>query len=243
MSRIFITGSTDGLGREVAQSLMNEGHQIVLHARNHDRVVPVESLISNGAEIVIGDLADLSQTKEIAADINRGGQVDVIIHNAGIASGNDIFLVNVLAPWVLSALITRPSRMIFLSSSMHYDGRLPKAGESWENFIPTVDYSDSKLLLTILSFALASIWENVLVNAVDPGWVATKMGGNNAPDDLIKGIETQRWLAVSKERTALSTGGYWHHRQLLKPHKEVCNRDMQSALLNYLEKITGIIPQ
>lgn len=240
MSRIFITGSTDGLGKAVAQTLMQQGHNIVLHARNHGRADAVKSLISQGAEIVTGDLSDLSQTKDLAEKVNQSGQIDVIIHNAGIVSGSDVFQVNVVAPWVLSALISRPSRMIFLSSSMHHDGRFPKTDESWEKYISTLDYSDSKLLLTTLSFALARRWENVLVNAVDPGWVATKMGGENAPDDLVKGSETQAWLASATETSALSSGGYWHHKQLLKPHNEVRNIVFQNALFAYLEKITGI---
>ncbi|MFP2241015.1 SDR family NAD(P)-dependent oxidoreductase [Pseudescherichia vulneris] len=240
MSRIFITGSTDGLGKAVAQALMQQGHDIVLHARHHGRMEAVNALLSQGAEIVTGDLADLSQTKAIAEHINRSGPVDVIIHNAGIISGSALFQVNVVAPWLLSALIKRPSRMIFLSSSMHYDGRIPGTDERWEEYISTVDYSDSKLLLTTLSFALARLWEEVVINAVDPGWVATKMGGKNAPDDLIQGIETQKWLAVATEASALSSGGYWHHRQLLNPHKETRNSVFQHTLLSYLEKITGV---
>jgi NAD(P)-dependent dehydrogenase (short-subunit alcohol dehydrogenase family) len=162
MSRIFITGSTDGLGKAVAQALMQQGHDIVLHARHHGRMEAVNALLSQGAEIVTGDLADLSQTKAIAEQINRSGPVDVIIHNAGIISGSALFQVNVVAPWLLSALIKRPSRMIFLSSSMHYDGRIPGTDERWEEYISTVDYSDSKLLLTTLSFVLARLWEEVV---------------------------------------------------------------------------------
>lgn len=240
MSRIFITGSTDGLGKAVAQTLMQQGHDIVLHARNHERMDAVKALFSRGAECVIGDLSDVMQTKVIAEKINESGPVDVIIHNAGMVSGRDIFQVNVVAPWLLSALIRRPSRMIFLSSSMHYDGQGPKANECWEKYISRVDYSDSKFLLTTLSFALARLWKEVVINAVDPGWVATKMGGKNAPDDLVKGIETQEWLAVSTEKTTYYSGGYWHHGQLLEPHKEVRNVAFQNALLNYLQKITGI---
>ncbi|MDX6042266.1 SDR family NAD(P)-dependent oxidoreductase [Scandinavium lactucae] len=240
MSRIFVTGSTDGLGKAVAQALMQQGHDMVLHARHHGRIEAVDALLSQGAEIVTGDLADLSQTKAIAEHINRTGPVDVIIHNAGIISGKALFQVNVVAPWLLSVLIARPSRMIFLSSSMHFDGRIPDTNERWEKYISTVDYSDSKLLLTTLSFALARIWEDVVINAVDPGWVATKMGGVNAPDDFTKGIETQQWLATATDACALSSGGYWHYQKQREPHKETRNIAFQEALLRYLEKITGV---
>ena len=67
-------------------------------------------------------------------------------------------------------------------------------------------YSDSKLYVTALAFAVARRWPDVLSNAVDPGWVPTKMGGPGAPDDLEKGYLTQTWLAVSDEAAATVSG-------------------------------------
>jgi NAD(P)-dependent dehydrogenase (short-subunit alcohol dehydrogenase family) len=62
-----------------------------------------------------------------------------------------------------------------------------------------------------LAFAVARHWPQVLSNAVDPGWVRTKMGGPAALVDLDTGQRTQTWLAVSDEPAAMVSGRYWHH--------------------------------
>ena len=119
MARIFITGSADGLGREAAQTLLGDGHEVIVHARSAKRLAAVNDLIDQGASSVIGDLADPDQTRTLADQVNQLGPVDSVIHNAGIYTGRQIMPVNVVAPYLLTALIHRPQRLVYLSSGSH----------------------------------------------------------------------------------------------------------------------------
>ena len=98
MARIFITGSADGLGRYAAETLLDQGHHVVVHARSDARLAAAESLIDRGAQAVVGDLADPDQTREVAEAVNRLGPLDVVIHNAGVYTGRSVLPVNVVAP-------------------------------------------------------------------------------------------------------------------------------------------------
>ena len=183
MARIFITGSTDGLGRAAAQTLIDEGHQVVLHARSRDRASAVHDLAERSAGVVIGDLASAVDTRSVAAQVNAIGRMDAIIHNAGISAMTGrsptpeghatILAVNTLAPYILTALIERPRRLVYLSSSMHRSGAGSLRDIDWRErrWNSSQAYSDSKLYLTALAFAVARRWPDVLSNAVDPGWV------------------------------------------------------------------------
>jgi short chain dehydrogenase len=123
MARVFITGSADGLGQAVAQTLLNDGHEVVVHARNRDRLTAVRDLLDRGAAAVVGDLSDLEETRGLARDVNRLGRLEAVIHNAGVYTGPHVLPVNVVAPYLLTALIDRPQRLVYLSSSEHRSGR------------------------------------------------------------------------------------------------------------------------
>ena len=239
MARIFITGSADGLGRAAAQTLLGDGHQVIVHTRSAERLAVVKDLIGGGASAVIGDLADLNQTRAVADQVNQLGRVDAVIHNAGIYRGRHILPVNVVAPYLLTALIDRPQRLVYLSSGSHYGGRADLAGVDWSGQSRTGSYSDSKLFVTTLAVAVARIWPDVLSNAVDPGWVPTRMGGPGAPDDLRLGHLTQEWLVTSDEPDARSSGGYWFHQRLRTPHPAVRDRQFQDRLLAALARFTA----
>jgi NAD(P)-dependent dehydrogenase (short-subunit alcohol dehydrogenase family) len=101
-------------------------------------------------------------------------------------------------------------------------------------------YSDSKLYLTALAFAVARHWPDALSNAVDPGWVPTKMGGSSAPDNFKQGYLTQTWLAVSEDPAATVSGRYWHHRRPQTPAKEVEKTVFQDELWAKLAELTGV---
>ena len=235
MARIFITGSTDGLGRATAQQLLDGGHQVIVHARSADRLGAVRDLLDRGAAGVVGDLSDMEETRDVGAQVNRIGHVDAVIHNAGVLGGPNIFQVNVVAPYLLTALIRRPERLIYLSSGMHRGGRrLPRPTGTAQ-----VTYSDSKLYVTALAAAVARLWPDVLSNAVDPGWVPTKMGGPGAPDDLRLGHLTQEWLATSDDPEARTSGGYWFHQRRHQAHPAVHDEQFQNNLLDHLAGITG----
>lgn len=240
MARIFVTGSADGLGHATAETLLGEGHAVVVHVRAKHRLPAVERLVARGARTVIGDLADLAQTRHVAEQVNALGTMDVVIHNAGVYTGLSILPVNVVAPYVLTALVPRPARLIYLSSGMHRGGRPRLEGMDWTGRRATGSYSDSKLMVTALAAAVARLWPNVLSNAVDPGWVPTKMGGPGAPDDLRLGHRTQEWLATSNDAAASTTGGYWYHQERTGPHPAANDREFQSQLLAELARFTGL---
>ena len=240
MARIFITGSADGLGRAAAQTLLDDGHDVIVHARRPERLAAVNDLVSRGASAVVGDLADFDQTQAVAEQVNQLGRVDAVIHNAGIYSGPQILPVNIVAPYLLTALVHRAERLVYLSSGSHYGGRPDLAGLDWSGQRKAGSYSDSKLFVTTLAVTVARIWPNVYSNAVDPGWVPTKMGGPGAPDDLRLGHLTQEWLATSDEPEARSSGGYWFHQRLRIPHPAVRNTNFQDDLLDALARFTGV---
>ena len=183
MARVFITGSADGLGRAAARTLLHEGHAVVVHVRDDDRLGAVRELVDAGAAVVVGDLSDLEQTRSIAGQVNALDGMDAVIHNAGVYNGAQVMPVNVVAPYLLTALIDRPQRLIYLSSSEHRSGLATLTGIDWSGRTSR-SYPDSKLFVTTLAAAIARIWPDVFSNAVDPGWVPTRMGGPGAPDDL-----------------------------------------------------------
>src|SRR3954462_9102833 len=213
MTRVFITGSADGLGRAAARALLDDGYEVVVHARSRDRLTAVHDLVERGAPAVVGDLSDDERTRDVADQVNHLGRMDAVIHNAGVYTGPHILPVNVVAPYLLTALIERPQRLVYLSSGMHRGGRADLTGMDWSGRSVAGSYSDSKLFVATLSAVVARLWPSVVSNAVDPGWVPTRMGGPNAPDDLRLGHLTQEWLAVSDDPDALTTGGYWHHQR------------------------------
>jgi NAD(P)-dependent dehydrogenase (short-subunit alcohol dehydrogenase family) len=252
MARIFITGSTDGLGRAAARALIYDGHQVVMHARSRERASALDDLAPRSAGVIIGDLGSAVDTRSVAAQVNAIGRMDAVIHNAGISSTHGrsptaeghatILAVNTLAPYILTALMERPRRLVYLSSSMHRGGTSSIRDIDWRErrWNSSQAYSDSKLYLTTLAFAVARRWPDVLSNAVDPGWVATKMGGPGAPDDFEQGYLTQTWLAVSEDPAATVSGRYWHHRRPQTPAREVETPPFQEQLAAKLAELTGV---
>jgi NAD(P)-dependent dehydrogenase (short-subunit alcohol dehydrogenase family) len=239
VARVFITGSADGLGRLTAQTLRDHGHEIVVHVRNRDRLTAVRDLVDAGAVAVVGDLSDLQETRGVADQVNRLGPMDAVIHNAGVLGGPHVLPVNVVAPYLLTALIDRPHRLVYLSSGMHRGGRAGLDGMDWGGERTTGSYSDSKLFVTALAAAVARIWTDVFSNAVDPGWVPTKMGGRGAPDDLRLGHLTQEWLATSEDAEARTSGGYWYHQRRAEPAPSVHDRQFQDQLVEHLARFTA----
>lgn len=252
MSRIFITGSSDGLGLAAARALMGEGHEIVLHARSRERAASLCDLAAQSAGLVIGDLTSAAETRGIAGQVGKLGRMDAVIHNAGIyrearrgstPEGHAKTLaVNTLAPYMLTALIERPDRLIYLSSGLHRAAAASLRDIDWEErrWEAGQAYSESKLYVTALAFAVARHWPGVLSNAVDPGWVATRMGGPGAPDDLTKGHLTQTWLAVSDDPAVRVSGRYWHHREQQKPAAAALDPEFQERLITRLAELTGL---
>jgi NAD(P)-dependent dehydrogenase (short-subunit alcohol dehydrogenase family) len=238
MSRILVTGSADGLGRLSAEALLADGHDVVAHARNEARAAVLQPLVDRGASVVVGDFSDADAVRRIAAELHDAAPLDAVIHNAGVWNGRAVMPVNIVAPYLLTALLPEPRRLVYLSSGSHFGGRPSLAGTDWRGRRPG-SYSDSKLFVTALAAAVARLRPDVLSNAVDPGWVPTRMGGAGAPDDLELGHETQDWLATSDDPEARTTGGYWYHRQRRQPHRSVHDEAFQDRLLQALAEETG----
>jgi NAD(P)-dependent dehydrogenase (short-subunit alcohol dehydrogenase family) len=252
MARVFITGSADGLGRAAAQSLMAEGHQVVLHARSPERAAAIADFASGSVGVAIGDLGSAAEVRSISDQVNAIGPMDAVIHNAGIyrepsrgptPDGHAIILaVNALAPYMMSALLARPKRLIYLSSSEHHGGSGSLQDLDWVKrpWDPARAYAESKLHVVALAFALARRWPDVLSNAVDPGWARTRMGGPGAPVDVATGQRTQSWLAVSEEPEARTSGHYWYQQRQRSPAPEALAPAFQDQLLAQFAGLTGV---
>jgi NAD(P)-dependent dehydrogenase (short-subunit alcohol dehydrogenase family) len=240
MARIFITGSSDGLGSLAAKLLVEKGHQVVIHARNVERGKEALAKVPGAEEVLTGDLSNIDEIRKLAEEVNTLGHFNAVIHNAGVyqVPNKLIFTVNTLAPYMLTCLIGKPERLIYLSSGMHLQG-----DPGLQNFVNDpgrYDYSDSKLHDVILAMAVARKWPGVYSNAVNPGWVPTRMGGRSAPDNLEKGAETQAWLAVSDDKEALVSGKYFHHMKEKHFRPEAADHEVQERFLALCEEISGI---
>lgn len=238
MTRIFVTGSTDGLGRATALTLLREGHDVVVHSRSPRRAEAVADLVDRGAGLVVADLAERGEVLAAARELEAGVPIDAVVHNAGVFSGAAVIPVNVVAPYLLTALLTQPTRHVYLSSGMHRGGSASLAGIDWSGRTVTGSYSDSKLLVTTLAAAVARRWPRVRANAVDPGWVPTRMGGAGAPDDLELGHRTQERMVADPAWTA--TGGYWFHGRQQDPQPAARDPRFQDELLQALAAETGV---
>jgi NAD(P)-dependent dehydrogenase (short-subunit alcohol dehydrogenase family) len=253
MARVFITGSSDGLGQMAAQLLIEQGHQVVLHARSEGRAQQAIAAVPGAEAVVIGDLASIAQTRSLADQINVLGKFDTVIHNAAVGYReprriatedglSHIFAVNTLAPYILTALIPKPGRLVYLSSGLHRSGDASLDDLTWEKrrWHGQQAYSDTKLHDVLLAFAIARRWPTILSNALEPGWVATKMGGSSAPDNLDEGHRTQVWLAVSEDSAAKLTGEYFYHMKLRAPNPAARDVERQEKLLEACRKFSGV---
>src|SRR5271156_2326153 len=254
MSRVFISGSSDGLGLLAAQLLVRDGHKVTLHARNDARAADTRRSLPQAEAVDVGDLSSILQMRWVADQVNAFGRHDAVIHNVGVGYRearrietvdglSHVFAINVLAPYLLTALITAPDRLVYLSSGMHRGGDPGLGDLQWSRrrWNGAQAYSDSKLFDVVLAFAVARRWPGVLSNALEPGWVPTKMGGPGAPDDLSLAPVTQAWLAVSDDRAARVTGSYFYHQRPREVNPAARDSAFQDRLLDYCASLTGIV--
>jgi NAD(P)-dependent dehydrogenase (short-subunit alcohol dehydrogenase family) len=252
MARIFVTGSSEGLGLMAAQLLAREGHQVTLHARNDARSSDARRSLPPAEAVVVGDLSSIAEMRRVAEQVNALGRFNAVIHNAGVGYREPhrsetvdglehVFAINVLAPYLLTALITPPERLVYLSSGMHTGGNASVDDPQWttRRWNGAQAYADSKLFDVVLAFAIARLWPRVLSNALEPGWVSTKMGGPSAPDDLSLAPVTQAWLAVSHDPAARVTGQYFYHQKLHHVDPAARRTDLQDKLLSYCARLTS----
>ena len=254
MSLVLVTGSTDGIGLESARQLLAAGHDVVAHARDAQRAADVRAAVPGLRDVVVGDLTSLAQTRALAdaATAAAGGAYDAVIHNAGVGGGaprtvtqdglERIFQVNTVAPYVLTALMPRPRRLVYLTSGLESDGRAAFDDLQWEHrpWDGMQAYSDSKLYDVMLAFAVARMWPDVASTAVDPGWIKTRLGGPDAWDEVDDGAATQVWLATSDDEAARVTGRYLKRFEVLAANPQADDVSLQEELLARLATLTGV---
>jgi NAD(P)-dependent dehydrogenase (short-subunit alcohol dehydrogenase family) len=253
MANVFISGSSDGLGLMAGRLLAEQGHRVVLHARTQARTAAIRSALPQAETVLVGDVSTLAVMREVAERANELGRFDAVIHNVGIgyreprrvetADGlSQLWAVNVLAPYALTALMHKPGRLVYLSSGMHTGGDSSLEDIQWVNrrWNGSQAYADTKLHDALLALGVARRWPDVLSNVLTPGWVPTHMGGGSAPDDLSQGHLTQAWLAVSDDSAARVTGNYFYHQRPAKMNPAAQDPERQDHLLDYCRGVSGI---
>jgi NAD(P)-dependent dehydrogenase (short-subunit alcohol dehydrogenase family) len=252
MSRIFISGSSTGLGLMAANLLAGKGHKVVLHARNAERADEARKILPRAEAIVAGDIETIAGAKQVAAQVNALGHFDAVIHNAAVgyregkrltADGlPHVFAINTLSAYILTALIERPKRFVYLSSGMHHhaDANLDDILWKKRRWDGSVAYAESKLHDVMLAFAIARRWPDVFSNSLEPGWVPTKMGGPGAPDDMDQAHLTQVWLAAGDDPSVDVTGQYFYHLKRMAPNPQSQDVALQDRVIAICSDISGV---
>ncbi len=252
MARVFVSGSSTGLGLMAGQLLVEQGHEVVFHGRNQQRAKDIHASLKKAAHVVVGDLSTIAGARSVAEQVNRVGHFDAVIHNAAIGYREPrrkttdglphVFAVNTLAPYILTALIDRPARLVYLSSGMHRSAEANLEDLVWQkrSWRGAEAYAESKLHDAMLAFAVARRWPTVFSNALEPGWVPTRMGGPGAPGDIDQGHRTQVWLAVSNDGAARVTGQYFFHMRPRVPNPEAQDAALQDGLVEACRRLSGV---
>jgi NAD(P)-dependent dehydrogenase (short-subunit alcohol dehydrogenase family) len=256
MSRIFISGSSTGLGMMAAKLLVSQGHEVVLHARSDARAGDAHRELPRAEAIVTGDVETIAGATEVAAKVNALGRFDAVMHNAavGYREGHRVtadglphlFAINTLSAYILTALIERPKRLTYLSSGMHHHANSNLDDILWKKrrWSGSTAYAESKLHDAMLAFAIARRWPEVFSNSLEPGWVPTKMGGPGAPDDMKQAHLTQAWLAAGNVPKADVTGKYFYHLRRMAPNPQAHDPALQDRLIAICADISGVaLPQ
>jgi NAD(P)-dependent dehydrogenase (short-subunit alcohol dehydrogenase family) len=252
MVKVFITGSSDGIGLSAAQRLISQGHSVVLHARNAQRALDTQKAAPGALSVVVADLRSLAAIKQLATDADALGPYDAIIHNAGIGYGTTssaevtsdgvsaVFSVNTLAPYVLTCLMQRPrDRILFMSSDSSYGG-----DPSLRNASRSTSYSDSKLHDVMLANAFARRWDGttgVQVLSMHPGWVRTKMGGSHAPGSVDKPTRAlAAWAAGEGVLAGMKSGSMVDAEGEIRQARGAGVVEKQEELMGICEKVSGV---
>jgi NAD(P)-dependent dehydrogenase (short-subunit alcohol dehydrogenase family) len=234
-----------------ADLLLGDGHAVTLHARNDQRAAEVSARLPRADGVLVGDLSSIDATRALAEQANGTGRFDAVIHNAGVGYREPrietvdglehVFAINVLAPYLLTALMRRPDRLVYLSSGMASGGNGDLDDPQWTDrrWNGAQAYSDSKLFDIMLAFGVARHWQDIRSNSVEPGWVPTKMGGAGAPGDLSLAPVTQAWLAVSDDPAAAVTAQHFYHQRSRGTAPVAHSAEHQDALLGYCAELSG----
>ena len=223
----LITGSSRGIGHEVARQLAARGMRVIVTSRKADAAAAAAKKIGSHAIAHPLDTGDPQSIETIARFVEREcGKLDVLINNAAILldEGKSIvnvtagefeqtWRVNTLGPFLMTkrfAALLRKSghgRVVNVSSGA---GQL----SSMSSYAPSYSASKAALNAITILFANGMRRDHVLVNCVDPGWVRTDMGGSTAPRSVKEGADTIVWLATLPDDGP--TGGFFHDRERME---------------------------
>ncbi|KAI7648183.1 hypothetical protein KC318_g18105 [Hortaea werneckii] len=253
MARILITGSSDGIGQAAAKLLSEQGHKVTLHARNQDRASQAQKAVPAAEGVLIGDISTIAGSKELADRASKAGPWDTVVHNAGLGPSNSdrktadgfqsTFAVNSLAPYVLTALMEKPKRLLYVSSGLHQGGDDSLEDVTWNQrpFAAFQAYNDSKLHNVMLANAVARKFPTVQSCSLDPGWVQTKLGGGGAPgtvDPPAKAIAA--FASGSEDPAGGKSGLYLGVGGPKGPHQGALDTSKQDQLVKIYEKLSGV---
>lgn len=261
----FITGSTDGIGKQTALELARMGATVLLHGRDPARGQAVLEAIrkatgNESLDLFIADLASLKQVRQLAAEVQgKYNRLHVLINNAGVVMPRrqltedgfeTTFAVNHLSHFLLTRLLlgrlkaSAPARIINVSSNLHNGGRIDFDNLQGErNFSGYGAYSLSKLANVLFTYELAERLKGagVTVNALHPGVIATKMlregfGGGS----LEVGAETPVYLAVSPKVQDI-TGKYFVRKRIEESAAVTYDQKLRQKLWEVSERLSGLV--
>ena len=222
---ILLTGATDGIGLETARALAGEGHRLLLHGRNPDKLAAVADELG-GAATFEADLGDLGAVaRMVDAVVDAGETIHVLINNAGVykardpraANGMDLrFIVNTVAPYLLTKrllpVMGEGGRVVNLSSAAQAPVRLAQLTDGATRMADMEAYAQSKRAIALWSAAMDAQTQGIAVMSVNPGsLLASKMvkeGFGVAGNDLGIGVDILRRMALGEE-FADAGGRYW----------------------------------
>lgn len=258
---ILITGATDGIGLETARMLVSQGHQVLLHGRNHKKLMAVETELINAGgavESYLADLSDFEDVRVLAKEVrSRHSTIDVLLNNAGVLKvGNTItgdgfdvrFVVNTFAPYLLTQLLlpvmNTASRVINVSSAAQAPVNPDALSGKMVLSEDLAAYAQSKLALTMWSAHMAqSLKDNgPVVIAVNPGsLLASKMvqeGFGVAGSDIGKGARILAALSVDDAYSDAS-GRYFDNDsgKFAAPHQDALDSDKNAELVRLMDSL------